>query len=138
MEATGLVPARFLTLIAHLVLTIVILWTREENIKMCLPDDYTQAEYDDKDTQMLVAYSVTLALFLVELVGFMGGITMFMPFQGLLSTVAHSAAAIALSYFLFDQWPCQWYWYIFGFCSAFPAVTEIVYMIGILCFRKGY
>jgi len=138
MEATGLVPARFLTLIAHLILTIVILWTRDDNIKMCLPDDYTSEQYDEKDLEMLIAYSVTLGLFLVELIGFMGGITMFMNFQGLLSTVAHSSAAIALSYFLFDQWPCQWYWYIFGFCSAFPAVIEVVYMVGILCFRKGY
>ncbi|CAL1527270.1 unnamed protein product [Lymnaea stagnalis] len=138
MQATGLIPARFLTIIAHLVLVIVIFWTREENIKMCLPEDYKQSDYDSKDVEMIVALSITLGLFVIELVGFMGGITMFMSFQGLLSTAAHSGAAIALAYFLFDQWPCQWYWYIFGFCSAFPACMEIIYIIGILCFRKGY
>ncbi|GFO08177.1 hypothetical protein PoB_003468200 [Plakobranchus ocellatus] len=110
----------------------------EENIRSCLPEDYTDSQYDDKDLEMLIGLSITLGFFLVELIGFMGGITMFMPFQGLLSTVAHSAAAIALSYFLFDQWPCEWYWYVFGFCSAFPALMEVIYIVGILCFRKGY
>ncbi|KAK3737163.1 hypothetical protein RRG08_016467 [Elysia crispata] len=138
MQSTGLVPARFLTIIAHLVLVIVIFWTREENIRACLPEDYTSSEYDDKDLEMLIGLSITLAFFLVELIGFMGGITMFMNFQGLISTVAHSAAAITLSYFLFDQWPCEWYWYVFGFCSAFPAIMELIYIIGIMCFRKGY
>ncbi|KAK0061365.1 transmembrane protein 107 [Biomphalaria pfeifferi] len=138
MQGTGLVPARFLTLIAHLVLVIVVFWTRDENVKMCLPEDYTSSDFNDKDIEMIVALSITLGLFAVEFIGFMGGITMFMPFQALLSTAAHSGAAIALAYFLFDQWPCHWYWYIFGFCSAFPACMEIIYIIGILCFRKGY
>ncbi|BFZ01442.1 hypothetical protein BsWGS_04481 [Bradybaena similaris] len=138
MQATGLIPARFLTIIAHLVLVIVILWTRDENIKMSLPEEYTPSQFESKNTEFIVALSITLGLFAVELIGFVGGVTMFMSFQGLLSTMAHSAAAITLSYFLFDQWPCEWYWYIFGFCSAFPAVTEAIYIIGILCFRKGF
>lgn len=86
---------------------------------------------------MIIGLSVTFGLFLIELFGFMGGITMFMPFQSLLSTVAHAGASVALSYFLFDSWPCDWYWWVFGFCSAFPAFTEIITMIGVGFFRKG-
>ncbi|XP_071109598.1 transmembrane protein 107-like [Haliotis cracherodii] len=138
MRVSGLVPARFLTLVAHLIIVIVIFWSRDENIKMCLPESYTQAQYDLKDTQLIIGLSVTLGLFFVELVGFIGGITMFMPFQSLLSTCAHCGAAVALSYFLFDAWPCDWYWYIFGFCSAFPGLTEIMTIIGVLAFKKGY
>lgn len=137
MQVAGLVPARFLTIIAHLIIVIVIFWSREENVLMCLPERYTDSEKDEKDTQMIIALSVTLGLFLFELIGFMGGITMFLPFQSLLSTVAHTGAAVALSYFLFDSWPCDWYWWIFGFCSAFPAFTEILTIIGVVFFRKG-
>lgn len=54
-----------------------------------------------------------------------------------LATAVHASAAIALAYFIFDSWPCGNYWYIFGFCSAFPAVTEIFVMIGVLAFNKG-
>ncbi|XP_076472548.1 transmembrane protein 107-like [Babylonia areolata] len=137
MKAEGLVPARFLTIIAHLIIVIVIFWSRDENIKSCLPENYTTTQYDDKDMELIIGLSVTLGLFLLELIGFMGGLTMFFPFQSLLSTVAHTGAAVALSYFLFDTWPCDWYWYVFGFCSAFPAFTEIVSIMGVLCFKKG-
>ncbi|KAL8597082.1 hypothetical protein ACOMHN_057571 [Nucella lapillus] len=137
MKATGLVPARFLTIIAHLVIVIVIFWSRDENVRTCLPENYSTTEYDDKDLQLFIGLVVTLGLFLLELIGFMGGLTMFFPFQSLLSTTAHSGATVALAYFLFDTWPCHWYWYIFGFCSAFPAFTEIISIVGILFFKKG-
>lgn len=136
MKITGLVPARFLTIISHLVLVVVIFWSRGPNIESCLPSGYTQSQYDEKDLQMIIGLSVALGLFAIELIGFLGGITMFTAFQSLLSTAAHAGAAVALVFFLFDFWPCDWYWYIFGFCSALPGVTEIVTIISSL--RRTY
>ncbi|GFG39639.1 hypothetical protein Cfor_03702 [Coptotermes formosanus] len=49
--AGGLIPARFLTLISHLTITIVILWSREENVKACLPFEYTADDYAQKDVE---------------------------------------------------------------------------------------
>ncbi|XP_052820733.1 transmembrane protein 107-like isoform X2 [Mya arenaria] len=132
MKVTGLVPARFLTIISHLVLVIVIFWSRKPNIESCLPRSYTQAEYDEKDLQMIIALSVSLGLFAIELIGFLGGLTMFSSFQALLSTSAHAGAFVALSFYLFEIWPCSWYWYIFGLCSAFPGVTEVFAIISSL------
>ncbi|KAL3861937.1 hypothetical protein ACJMK2_007948 [Sinanodonta woodiana] len=136
MKVTGLVPARFLTMVAHIVILIFILWSRDSNVKQCLPSTYTQSQYSEKDLQLIIGLSVGLGLFLFELIGFFGGITMFAPFQSLLSTAAHAGATVALVFFLFDFWSCDTYWYIFGFCSAFPAFTEIITMIIIL--RKTY
>ncbi|XP_041378286.1 transmembrane protein 107-like [Gigantopelta aegis] len=135
---SGLVPARFLTIVAHLIIVIVLFWSRDENIKMCLPETYTNDEYLAKDKQLLIGLGVSLGLFVIEFLGFLAGISMFMPFQSLLSTCVHSGAAVALSYFLFDAWPCDWYWYVFGFCSAFPALTEIVTLFMVLRFRSGF
>ncbi|XP_052081866.1 transmembrane protein 107-like isoform X1 [Mytilus californianus] len=137
MRISGLVPARFLTIVAHLVIVIVLFWSKEENIKQCLPSSYTQSEYDEKDTQMIIGLSVALGLFGIELIGFIGGISMFLPMQSMLSIAAHSGAAVALSYFIFRSWPCYRYWYIFSFSSALPAFTEICVMILIGCCRRG-
>ncbi|ELU12637.1 hypothetical protein CAPTEDRAFT_148161 [Capitella teleta] len=137
MAVSGLVPARFLCMIAHLVLTIVILLSRDSNVKACLPLNYSPNEYDSKDTELIVGLSVALGLLVFELVGFMGGISMFMSSQAMISTTLHASAAVSLAYFIFDAWPCGHYWYIFGFCSAFPAVTEIFVMIGSFAFNKG-
>ncbi|ELU14885.1 hypothetical protein CAPTEDRAFT_96181 [Capitella teleta] len=88
MAVSGLVPARFLCMIAHLVLTIVILLSRDSNVKACLPLNYSPNEYDSKDTEfpsrLIVGLSVALGLLVFELVGFMGGISMFMSSQAMI------------------------------------------------------
>lgn len=138
MRINGLVPARFLTIIAHMIIVIVLFWSRDENIKQCLPSTYTTDEYNTKDTELIIGLSVALGLFAIELIGFFGGITMFMSFQSMLSISAHCGASVSLAYFILRQYPCDRYWYIFGFCSAFPALMEIIFIIGICCCRRGF
>ncbi|XP_064408826.1 transmembrane protein 107 isoform X3 [Latimeria chalumnae] len=80
----SLVPARFLTLIAHLVIVITIFWSRESNVLACLPPNFTQQEYQSRDVEMIVALSVTLGLFAIELSGFLSGVSMFNSTQSLI------------------------------------------------------
>ncbi|KYO26288.1 transmembrane protein 107 [Alligator mississippiensis] len=106
--AAALVPWRFLALVAHLVI--------EDNVRASLPLDHTPEEYGRRDTELVVALSVTLGLFAVELAGFLSGVSMFNPLQGLLSLGAHCGAAISLSLFLSAHWESASYWYILGTC----------------------
>ncbi|XP_018598100.1 transmembrane protein 107 isoform X2 [Scleropages formosus] len=132
----SLVPARFLTLTAHLVIVITIFWSRDNNVRACLPLDFSQEEYNSQDTQLVVALSVTLGLFFIELMGFFSGVSMFNSSQSLLSSAAHASASIALLFFLFEQWSCAIYWWIFAFCSALPAVVEILLFIAVFGLKK--
>ncbi|PSN38758.1 Transmembrane protein 107 [Blattella germanica] len=77
--AEGLIPARFLTLTAHLTIVIVVLWARDENVKACLPFEYDAEDYAKKDTEMQAGLSVAIVLIGFELLTFLTGITMFMP-----------------------------------------------------------
>nr|XP_033781284.1 transmembrane protein 107 isoform X4 [Geotrypetes seraphini]XP_033781285.1 transmembrane protein 107 isoform X4 [Geotrypetes seraphini]XP_033781286.1 transmembrane protein 107 isoform X4 [Geotrypetes seraphini] len=121
----SLVPSRFLTLIAHLVIVITIFWSR------VLPVHPSKI--------MIVALSVTLGLFAVELVGFLSGVSMFNNAQSLLypaALCAHCSASICLSFFVFQKWECFTYWYILGFCSALPACIEIILFIAVFGLKK--
>ncbi|XP_029360696.1 transmembrane protein 107 like isoform X4 [Echeneis naucrates] len=60
---SSLVPARFLTIIAHLVIVITIFWSRENNVKASLPLEFTQEEYDYEDRSVLPAF-VEILLFI--------------------------------------------------------------------------
>ncbi|XP_066487229.1 transmembrane protein 107 isoform X1 [Tiliqua scincoides] len=132
----GLVPSRFLTLTAHLVIVITIFWSRENNVRASLPLQCTQKEYESQDMEMVVALSVTLGLFAVELVGFLSGVSMFNNMQSLFSIGAHTSAAITLLFFLFEQWDGSLYWWIFAFCSALPAAVEILLLISVFGLKK--
>ncbi|KAK2144773.1 hypothetical protein LSH36_732g01050 [Paralvinella palmiformis] len=132
----GLVPARFLTIVAHLVLIIVLFWSRGDNVQACLPKYYTNTEYERKDTQLIIGLSVSLGLFLLELIGFIGGLSMFLPTQGFISTFSHASAAVSLAYFIQDSWECDTFWYIFSFCSCLPAIVEIIIFMGVCCCNR--
>ncbi|XP_045442505.1 transmembrane protein 107 isoform X2 [Pipistrellus kuhlii] len=156
---SGLVPSRFLTLLAHLVVVITLFWSRDRtqpgphapvllfllfappalqdsNIQACLPLTFTTEEYKTQDIQLVAALAVTLGLFAVELAGFFSGVSMFNSTQSLLSIGAHCSASVALSFFIFERWECTTYWYIFVFCSALPAVTEIALFISVFGLKK--
>ncbi|KAK1801865.1 hypothetical protein P4O66_022507 [Electrophorus voltai] len=81
---SSLVAARFLALIAHLVTVLSIFCSRENSVRACLPLDYSIEEYRIEDTRLVVALSVTLGMFAVELAGFFSGASMFNNNQGLL------------------------------------------------------
>ncbi|XP_053572096.1 transmembrane protein 107 isoform X1 [Bombina bombina] len=133
---SSLVPSRFLTLTAHLVIVIIIFWGRENNVLACLPLDYTQQEFASRDTELIVALSVTLGLFAIEYAGFLSGVSMFNNTQSLLSLTAHCAASVSLSLFVSEKWECISYWYIFAFCSALPAFTELLIFIAVFGFKR--
>ncbi|KAG8507083.1 Transmembrane protein 107, partial [Galemys pyrenaicus] len=163
-QISGLVPSRFLTLLAHLVVVITLFWSRDSNIQACLPLTFTPEEYEKQDIQLVVALSVTLGLFAVELAGFFSGVSMFNSTQrqaadsGLCNMVreqevnlnpkafldsgvfqaigAHCSASVALSFFIFERWECTTYWYIFAFCSALPAVTEMALFVSVFGLKK--
>ncbi|XP_076010868.1 transmembrane protein 107-like isoform X1 [Genypterus blacodes] len=133
---SSLVPARFLTITAHLVIVITIFWSRENNVKACLPLDFTQEQYNEEDKKLVVALAVTLGLFAIEFAGFFSGASMFNSSQGLLSTGVHACASVALLFFLFEQWQCDIYWWIFALCSVLPTVMEILLFIAVFGLKK--
>ncbi|XP_040271124.1 transmembrane protein 107 isoform X2 [Bufo bufo] len=133
---SGLVPSRFLTLTAHLVIVITIFWSRENNVLACLPLDYTQEQFKAADTELIVALSVTLGMFVIEFAGFFSGVSMFSNSQSLLSLAAHCSASVSLALFVTQKWECTSYWYIFGFCSALPAFTEIIIFIAVFGLKQ--
>ncbi|KAK1331656.1 hypothetical protein QTO34_009620 [Cnephaeus nilssonii] len=183
---SGLVPSRFLTLLAHLVVVITLFWSRDlaqsgphtpillfilfallapqdSNIQACLPLTFTTEEYKTQDIQLVAALAVTLGLFAVELAGFFSGVSMFNSTQSLIfvegarseperkglliqrfsltrvryqAIGAHCSASVALSFFIFERWECTMYWYIFVFCSALPAVTEMALFISVFGLKK--
>lgn len=137
MSTGRLIPVRFLTLTAHLVITIVIFWSKETNILACLPLSYSQNEYDTKHTQLVIGLSLMLAFLTIELLSFIAGVSMFNSSASMLSIAAHGFGTIILSFFIFDSWDCDRFWYIFGFCSAFPVLVELMVMIAVLGLKRG-
>jgi hypothetical protein len=55
----------------------------------------------------------------------------------LIAITAHSSASVLLAYFLFDEWDCNLYWWVFAFCSMLPAIIDATAAVGVLAFKKS-
>ena len=67
LHASGLVPARFLTLICHFLLCSTLLLSREDNVKACLPFDHTEDEFNRKDVELGVGLAIAIGMIVIEL-----------------------------------------------------------------------
>ena len=68
LHVGGLVPTRFLVLLAHFVLTTTVLMAREDNVLACLPLDHTDLDLQRKDKELAAGLGVTIGLLSIEMV----------------------------------------------------------------------
>lgn len=125
-------------MVSHLIITITLLLSRDENVRACLPLDHTKLDFARKDVELATGLGAAIGLLVVEFMGFLSGLSMFgAPSITLTSIIAHATATVALAYFALDVWDCDLYWWVFGFCSGLPAMLEIFLMIGVLGLKKN-
>ncbi|XP_023344059.1 transmembrane protein 107 isoform X1 [Eurytemora carolleeae] len=136
LHVSGLVPARFLCLISHLILSITLLMSKQENIKACLPLEYTEDMMYRKETELTAGLGVAIGLMGIEMIGFLAGLSMFSPTQALVSICSHATATVSLAYMMLDLWDCSLYWVVFSLCSCIPATIEVSIMIGVVGLKK--
>ncbi|XP_034502981.1 transmembrane protein 107 isoform X2 [Ailuropoda melanoleuca] len=127
---SGLVPSRFLTLLAHLVVVITLFWSRDSNIQACLPLTFTPEEYEKQDIQLVVALSVTLGLFAVELAGFFSGVSMFNSTQSLICIL------LCTAHFHPDSLQPPNSASAFLAQCALPAITEMALFVSVFGLKK--
>ncbi|KAI9104468.1 transmembrane protein 107-like protein [Phlyctochytrium arcticum] len=121
--AGTLLPARFLTTISHFIISLMIYFTKDVYIRASLPL-MDLSDYASYNTSITAALALTWLGLAIELAGFFSGITMFSRGIGTFHMCAHTTATIALSGFAMERWSVGVYWWIFGFCSALPALLE--------------
>lgn len=131
-----LIPAKFLTLIAHLAVALTILWSSRESVKICLPEEHTQRAYDVQHTQLVLGMSLSITIILIELLAFLLGLTMFSQSSALLSIASHGCAACMLCYLVMDGMQCGWYWMIFGLFTVPPIIYDFILIADIVMNRK--
>ncbi|KRZ87045.1 Transmembrane protein, partial [Trichinella sp. T8] len=132
-----LIPARFLLITAHVVITVCIIWSRDMNVIAGLPDKYSPDDYSRKDFEFTIALCLSFACFFVEYVGFLCGISMFIPACAFFSSTVHFVSTLILVAFIFGEWSSSVYWYIWAFCCALPAAVELVVVLKTLLLHSA-
>ena len=120
---------------------------QDNNIKVALPMEHEQGEFDKMDTEcaalaarpcLLAALTrapalrrLSLALYIslgflgLEMFGMLGGFSIFRSGVSMFYILMHFVGCVMLSFFITESWHYVTYWYIFAFCSAAPALLEL-------------
>merc|ERR1711988_443888 len=131
-----LLPARFLTMVAHFLATVQVQWAKRDNIQRALPMDYTQAQYDDLDEGVTGMFSLAMICFVVQALCFFFGFSMFSTGLNFLNITCHFCGGVLTSLFILSAWHYLWFTYICLFFSVIPAAAELINLGTVCCTRK--
>ena len=109
-------------------------------VRSCLEWDEGQPSYQDhrsKDTEMVTLLSLSIAFVVIEMIGFVSGISTFFPLQTVSSSTLHSIGIICLGYFIIDSWDCSILWLLFTFSSLLPALTELLLIMSVFIGKRS-
>jgi hypothetical protein len=136
MHSRLIIPARFLSLIAHLVIIIVLFWSKDTIINNCTSSNVNEESLSSqKNTELIVGFTFSLFLLTCELFGHLSGLSMFVDLPGLLSTFLHVSASVCLCLYWTLMWQCDTFWYIFAFGSVVPFFSEVVTILAVIRLR---
>ena len=122
--------------------------SQDNNIKVALPMEHEQGEFDKMDTEcaaraahprllarpdpparfcrrLSLALYISLGFLGLEMFGMLGGFSIFRSGVSLFYILMHFVGCVMLSFFITESWHYVTYWYIFAFCSAAPALLEL-------------
>ncbi|KYB25427.1 Transmembrane protein 107-like Protein [Tribolium castaneum] len=134
--ASELIPAKFLVLVAHFTICVLLLWNSPQSVKACLTQEASEEVFRIHHTQLVVGLSVSVGMICFELFIFLIGLTMFHPTSALLSIGCHASACFLLSYIVLDGWQCGWFWWIFTFGSVVPILNDSCILVDIIINKK--
>mmetsp|Transcript_23223 Transcript_23223/g.44342 ORF Transcript_23223/g.44342 Transcript_23223/m.44342 type:complete len:133 (-) Transcript_23223:381-779(-) len=115
------VPTRFLMTIAHLVVTLTIIYDI---------DSVADSANGSKTTMEALA-GASLACFAVEVVGIFAGVSLFLPTLSAFYVLLHFLGTVLTILFLALRWQAAWFSIQFILFSATPALLEMVVAFGV-------
>jgi len=132
----GLISTRYLMLMAHLILAVSCLMARDANVRASLPLHHTRDDYYYKDSELIIAMSLTISFVFIELLTFGTGLTMFSGLVGAYSIMCHGSGALLHAYFILDTWDTWIYWWIFSLTACLPLFFDLASILINFCLHN--
>lgn len=133
-----LIPIKFFLLMSQFILTIVVDYTKLNNINSEI-EYYSSSQVLDQASLTQKMNSLILALYIlqcVELLSMFMSYTMFMHKLTSLSIILHGVADLCLCWFIWQFWIMDKFWIILTIGGIIPVALEVISFLYIMKFRK--
>lgn len=127
----SLFPGKFLCLLGHIAMIIVIYFVKEDNIFAGIPysAEKDDSDYKDAKDSLLAALSLSILLMLCELIVLLFGVTMQYAVVSIVSITFHSLGLVFLIWYFLLSWRYQVIWAIWALTNFVPLSTELYALI---------
>lgn len=135
-----LFPAKFLTLVIHIGMVLVIFFVTEDNIYAGISYSAAKSdsEYNKAGNSLLAALSLSLIFMMFELSVLLIGVTLQYPVVSILSISLHTLGIIFLVWYFLLSWRYDVMWSISVLTSFTPFCIELSTLILFKClFLQG-
>ncbi|GMH39412.1 hypothetical protein BSKO_07310 [Bryopsis sp. KO-2023] len=123
-----ILPARFLTTVAHLVTVIAVLDGREYFVARSMG---ANGSYGKENKQLEVMACVALACLVVEFLGLLSGLTIFMRGLNCFHTFMHFFGAVLTWLFMEEHWKIDHYIPILVVFNGLPFLGEVLGILAV-------
>merc|ERR1711959_130214 len=130
-----LVPTRFILLVAQMIVTIMTMFTKDQNVYASLDSTYSQTDFDDKDSQITTMLAISIVCLAVMLGGLVSGITMFAHVLNVFHILIHFFGTCLMAWATIENWAIDPLWAVSACCCFFPAMVETVAIFSIYCMK---
>ena len=127
----SLFPAKFLCLLGHIAMVIVIYFVNDDNIFAGISYSASKddSEYDDAEKSIVSALSLSVIVMAFELIVLMFGVTMQDSIVSIISISFHGLGVIFLIWFFLLSWRYQVIWSIWALTNLVPFTAEVISLV---------
>ena len=126
-----LIPAKFISIMLHLIATTMLFFSYQDNIKAAYPNltSMSETDYIGGTTSFLAANSLTVIGLFTELVMLFVGENLFKEKHSLLVSTIHYVGAILYISYGFQMWQFSSLWALWAIFSLLPLGLEILQIV---------
>ena len=123
----SLMPGKFLACISQLLMTITILFTYEQNIRMNLSRNISTDDSDYETEEGIILLCVVLGILLqgIEIIILFMGKPLFYDKINVIEILIHGMGTILLSWYTYYDWSSSALWITWFFTSFIPFMLEV-------------
>jgi len=131
-----LIPGRFTLTLGHLVAVLVLYYYMDENVASGLPKNASSAQEKTAMQSLRGAWTLALCCFVFDMVGMLGGLSIFFKSFNLVQSVLHFFGALYTCWFILNAWNYHVFWKICGLFNVVPALLELAVILNIFMFKS--
>eukprot|EP00472_Partenskyella_glossopodia_P008011 CAMPEP_0197525752 /NCGR_PEP_ID=MMETSP1318-20131121/14215_1 /TAXON_ID=552666 /ORGANISM="Partenskyella glossopodia, Strain RCC365" /LENGTH=90 /DNA_ID=CAMNT_0043079461 /DNA_START=279 /DNA_END=548 /DNA_ORIENTATION=- len=89
---------------AQLLAASLVYYSKDDNVRASLASNYTDSEFNDKNSEITAAVTLTVVFVTLQILSIFSGYTLFIPPLNAMHIFLNASGAVLICWFIMDTW----------------------------------